>query len=80
MSLTAIACFLICQLSLTLFRSTLEMSYGYGKRRLATLYALCFMSKGTSLIGMVPHNMSYDYSLSPLELSQTIPYKVWRIC
>ena len=38
------------------------------------------MLKETSLIGMVPHNMSYDYSLSPLELSQTIPYKVWRIC
>ena len=31
-------------LSLNLFRPTLEMScYDYGKRRLATLYALCFM-------------------------------------
>ena len=58
MSLTTIACFLFCQLLLNLFRSTLGMSfYGYGKRRLAALYALGFMLQGTSLSGMVLHNV-----------------------
>ncbi len=66
-------------LSLNLFRPTLEMScYDYGKRRLATLYALCFMLKGTSHIGIVPQDISCDYKT--VSVSHTSPYKVWRIC
>ena len=69
--------FYYCPLSLNLF-PTLEMSYyDYGKRRLVTLYALCFRLKGTSHIGMVPQDISCDYKT--VSVSQTLPYKVWRI-
>ncbi len=40
--------------------------YDYEKPRLATLYALFLMLKGTSHIGMVPQDMSCYYSLSSL--------------